>query len=72
MAPKELHVHNCDFMDNGAQYGGAVYIGSGTVTLSQSSLVGNIARRCGGALYMVSVRRRRKKVVRWETKKCEK
>jgi hypothetical protein len=40
-------------MDNGAVYGGAIYIGTGVVNLTRSHFVGNMARRCGGALYYI-------------------
>mmetsp|Transcript_32837 Transcript_32837/g.59962 ORF Transcript_32837/g.59962 Transcript_32837/m.59962 type:complete len:382 (-) Transcript_32837:130-1275(-) len=49
----ELTLQNCDFVDNGAAYGGALYVGTGRVTVSYCNIIGNTARRCGGAVYMV-------------------
>ena len=42
-APEEktaLNAHNCDFKDNGAMYGGAIYVGTGLGNLTGCSFVG--------------------------------
>ena len=41
---------NCSFINNTAEYGGAVYIGGGNLIVEDSKFINNTARRFGGAI----------------------
>ena len=46
----ELYLTNCTFINNTAEYGGAVYMDSGIISIQGSYFINNTARNYGGAV----------------------
>ncbi|WP_297981955.1 Ig-like domain-containing protein [uncultured Methanobrevibacter sp.] len=46
----KLYLTNCTFINNTAEYGGAVYMDSGIISINNSHFINNTARNYGGAV----------------------